>query len=62
MRAEYEERFYDKEMEVLIEDYDAENHISTGHTSNYLLVKIPTPKAAHGRVEKVIYNPLIAAD
>ena len=62
MRAQYKERFYGKEMEILIEDYDEENHVSTGHTSNYLLVKILTPEAAHARVESVIYNSSIAAD
>ncbi|MBP5092295.1 MAG: tRNA (N(6)-L-threonylcarbamoyladenosine(37)-C(2))-methylthiotransferase MtaB [Bacilli bacterium] len=62
MREAYKARFYGKEMEVLIEDYDEERHISTGHTSNYLLVNLDSSKPLHGQIETVIYNPSIAAD
>ena len=62
MREAYKERFYGKTMEILVEDYNEEKKMSTGHTSNYLLVQIPSEKPAHGSVESVIYNPSIAAD
>ena len=48
----YVERFIDKDIEVLIEKYDEENHASCGHTNNYIDVKIPDKKLKPG--EKVI--------
>ena len=62
LREKYEKRFYGRKMEVLYEDFDSKSGLSYGHTSNYLLVKVPSPKARHGELEAVVYDEKTAAD
>lgn len=60
LRKEYEKKFFGKELEVLFEEY--KDGYSYGHTSNYLLVKIPSRRPLHGEVLKVTYDEFSAAD
>ena len=53
---EYQKRFINKEVEVLIEQYDEKNDCSYGHTTNYLEVKIPHQKLEIGSVVKTIFK------
>ena len=53
---EYRKKFYNKEVEVLIEQYDTKNDYSVGHTSNYLEIKIPHKKYKPGEVVRTIYK------
>ena len=53
---EYENRFVDKEVEVLVEQYDEKNHLNIGHTSNYLEVKIPDSEDKTGQIITVKYK------
>ena len=53
---EYENRFINKEVEVLVEQYDEINHLNIGHTSNYLEVKIPSRENKVGQIVKTIYK------
>ena len=53
---EYTNKFVGKEVEVLVEQYDEINHISVGHTTNYLEVKIPTNENNVGKIIKTIYK------
>lgn len=62
LREEYRSLFYGKEVEVLMEDYDHKKGISYGHTSNFLLVKIPSNIDMHGQIVKIIYSKENAAD
>lgn len=48
--AKYENRFMNKEVEVLIEQYDEKLDCSIGHTTNYLEVKIPHQKLVPGTI------------
>lgn len=52
----YCDNFVDKEVEVLIEQYDEKNHFNVGHTSNYLEVKIPSNENCVGKIVKVTYK------
>ena len=52
----YTDNYVDKEVEVLIEQYDEKNHINIGHTSNYLEVKIPNSENSVGKIVKVKYK------
>ena len=52
----YTNKFVDKEVEVLIEQYDEINHVNIGHTSNYIEVKIPSDHSEVGKVVKTIYK------
>jgi len=62
MRREYEKRFYGSELDVLFEDYDENAHLAYGHTSNYLLLAVPSISPKRGVVEKVVYGPSVASD
>lgn len=62
LREAYKARFYGQEMEVLFENYDAKNKLAYGHTSNYLMVKIPSEVPLHGQWKKIVYESSIAAD
>ncbi len=53
---EYTNKFVNKEVEVLVEQYDAVNKINIGHTSNYLEVKIPSEHSLVGQIVKTIYK------
>ncbi len=53
---EYTNKFIGKEVEVLIEQYDEKNHLSIGHTSNYLEVKIPDLENKVGKIIKAEYK------
>ncbi len=52
----YTSRFINKEVEVLIEEYDEEHHINIGHTSNYLEVRIPDLENRVGQIVKTVYK------
>ncbi len=62
LREKYREKFYGKEMEVLIEEYNEKEKIGYGHTSNFLLVKVPSEENIHGKILKLIYSKENAAD
>lgn len=62
LRTEYESGFIGKEMPVLFESFDEKNHLAYGHTSNYLLVKIPSDKPLDGKWENVRYVSSVVAD
>lgn len=62
LREEYRSLFYGKEVEVLMEDYDQKKGVCYGHTSNFLLVKIPSSIDMHGQIVKIIYSKENAAD
>ena len=53
---EYTNKFVNKEVEVLIEQYDNKNQLNIGHTSNYLEVKIPDLENKTGKIVKVTYK------
>jgi threonylcarbamoyladenosine tRNA methylthiotransferase MtaB len=52
----YTDQFNGKEVEVLIEQYDEENHINIGHTSNYIEVKIKDNENKVGKIVKATYK------
>ncbi len=62
LRREYEARFLGQEMEVLFEDYDPKAKKAYGHTSNYLLVSMPSEFSLHGQIKKMIYSVEVASD
>ena len=62
MREAYEQGFYGRKLPVLFEDFDEETHRAKGHTSNYLLVSIPSEKSLHGEVVDVTYDSSVASD
>lgn len=62
LRSSYKKKFYGKEMEILFEDFNNMSKCVLGHTSNYLLVSIPSEQSRHGEVEKVVYSPSIESD
>ncbi|MDY2913441.1 MAG: tRNA (N(6)-L-threonylcarbamoyladenosine(37)-C(2))-methylthiotransferase MtaB [Candidatus Enteromonas sp.] len=62
MRNRYEESFFGKELPVLFESYDSKNHLAYGHTSNYLLVKIPSDKPLDGCWKNLVYISSMVAD
>ena len=53
---EYTNKYVNKEVEVLIEQYDNKNQLNIGHTSNYLEVKIPDLENKTGKIVKVTYK------
>ena len=61
-RRAYEEKFYGKELEVLIEEIDEGRGIAKGHTSNYLLVSVPAGGLQKGDIINVVYESSIASD
>jgi threonylcarbamoyladenosine tRNA methylthiotransferase MtaB len=62
MREAYKQGFYGRKLPVLFEDFDEETHMAKGHTSNYLLVSIPSEKSLHGEVRDVTYDSSVASD
>lgn len=54
--SKYTDKFVNKEVEVLVEQYDSKNHYNIGHTSNYLEVKIPGDKDLTGQIVKTTYK------
>ncbi len=62
LREKYRERFYGKELEVLFEEYNEIEHLAYGHTSNFLLVKVPSLDNIRGSIKKIIYSKDVAAD
>ncbi len=62
LRKEYEEAFYGKKMAILFEDYDAERKLAKGHSSNYLLVQVPSDRPRHGEIDEIIYESSVAGD
>ena len=61
-RRAYEEKFYGKELEVLIEEIDEGSGIAKGHTSNYFLVSVPAGNVQKGDIIKIVYESSIASD
>ena len=55
LQEQYESQFLGLELEVLFEEYDEENKIAKGHTSNYILVKIPSDVSLHNKIIKTKY-------
>lgn len=49
----YCDKFVDKEIDVLIEKYDEENNCSSGHTNNYIDVKIPGKRYKPGEIVRI---------
>ena len=60
LRLEYERKFYNKRVEVLVEEVQG-NHFK-GHTSNYLLVEGDLDNVQEGTMVKTIYNSESASD
>ena len=52
----YTNNYVNKEVEVLVEQYDEINKCNIGHTSNYLEVKIPGNTSLVGEIVKTIYK------
>ena len=53
---EYTNKFVNKSVEVLVEQYDSKNKYNIGHTSNYLEVKIPSESDKSGEIIKTIFK------
>ncbi|MDY6392564.1 MAG: tRNA (N(6)-L-threonylcarbamoyladenosine(37)-C(2))-methylthiotransferase MtaB, partial [Bacilli bacterium] len=62
LRKQYEERFYGKKMEVLVEEYDPATHTVQGHTSNYLLVRAPGEENMRGSMQEFTYDISTSSD
>ncbi|MCQ2743004.1 MAG: tRNA (N(6)-L-threonylcarbamoyladenosine(37)-C(2))-methylthiotransferase MtaB [Bacilli bacterium] len=62
LRSSYKKKFYGKEMEVLYEDFNNMSKTVLGHTSNYLLVSMPSEQSRHGEVEKIVYSTAVESD
>lgn len=62
LREEYRKKFYGKELDVLFEECNEKEGVSYGHTSNFLLIKVPSESSLHGQIKKVIYTKENAAD
>ena len=52
----YISNFINKEVEVLVEQFDEKTKVNVGHTSNYLEVKIHSNTSLVGQVVKTIYK------
>ncbi len=52
----YTDQFINKEVEVLVEQYDSKNKVNIGHTSNYIEVKIPDLENKTGKIVKITYK------
>ncbi len=52
----YTNQFVDKEVEVLIEQYDNKSHKYIGHTTNYIEVSIESDENIVGKYVKTIYK------
>lgn len=53
---EYTEKYINKEVEVLVEQYDINKKCNIGHTSNYIEVQIPGDQIKPGTIVKTIYK------
>ena len=53
---EYSSQYLNKEVEVLVEQFDEKGHYNIGHTSNYLEVKIPSRTSKVGEIVKTIFK------
>lgn len=62
LRKEYEEGFYGKKLDILFESHDEEKGMARGHSSNYLLVDIPSRRSLVGEVLPLVYREDNAAD
>lgn len=62
LRKEYEEAFLGQKLDILFESYDADKGIARGHSSNYLLVDIPSRRDLRGEVLPVTYDENNRAD
>ena len=52
----YTDKYVGKEVEVLIEQYDKNNKVNIGHTTNYLEVHIPGKELPIGSLINVVYK------
>ena len=52
----YQNNYVNKEIEVLVEQYDEAHKYNIGHTSNYLEVKIPDLVDKTGQIIKTIFK------
>ena len=62
LRLSYERKFWGREVEILIENIDKENGYAYGHTSNYLLCRVPLEHHDHGDIVKILYKSEAASD
>lgn len=62
LRKEYEDAYIGKSLEILFESYDENKKVARGHSSNYLLVDIPSRRDLKGEVLPVIYDDENRAD
>lgn len=62
LRKQYEERFYGRPMEVLVEEYDPATETVQGHTENYLLVRVKGSQSERGKFRVVTYESGVASD
>ena len=53
---EYSSQYLNKEVEVLVEQFDEKGYYNIGHTSNYLEVKIPSRTSKVGEIVKTIFK------
>ena len=53
---EYTDKFNNKEVEVLVEEFDEKTSIDRGHTTNYLDVKFENKDNLVGKVVKTKYK------
>jgi len=60
LREAYEKTYFGQEVEVLFEN--DKDGFSSGHTSNYLLVKTPSAKPLRGLTGTLLYGPAAKAD
>ena len=53
---EYQNRFIDEEVDVLVEEYDSHTHINRGHTTNYLDVSFENKDNLVGQIVKTKFK------
>ena len=53
---EYTNKFIDKEVEVLVEEYDEKTKINRGHTTNYIDVSFENNENLVGKIVKIQYK------
>lgn len=56
LKNEYESKFFNKELGVLIESYDEKSGKYIGHTSNYIEVECESKENIVGKVIKIVLN------
>ena len=61
LRAQYESRFYGRQVEVLVEEEVGDGYVS-GHTPNYLLVRFKGDESMRNSIQFVTYDSSIASD